>query len=218
LCTYNITMKLEINKGNRFGNFEVIKELPKYVLPSGQTNRVFLCECICGKTKEIRLLHLTRLRINSCGCLDNRYKSTTETDRYIRKIWRAIKYRTQKDYCESHLYFDKGVKVCDNWLNHYVSFKEWALKNKLRKGYHIDRIDGNKGYSPDNCRVVTPLVNANNRFNTYIVSYKGKDYPFMDLIRMKGLENNHNTIRGRLKRNWSVEKAVDTPIRKGNYK
>jgi len=137
--------------------------------------------------------------------------------RYVRKIWRAIKYRTRPSYFQSHLYYDKGVKVCNEWLTNYKSFEEWALINGLKKGTHIDRIDSNGNYDPFNCRVVTPVENANNRENTLFVVYKGNEYAIMNLLRDKGLINNEGAIRRRIKRGWSVERAFDTPIRVGNY-
>jgi len=210
-------MRLEIKKGNRFGNFEVIEELPVKRLPSGQTNRVFRCECVCGKSKDIRLGHLVRYKINSCGCLNIRRKGKTDSEKYIRKIWRAIKYRTDKNYHEKHLYFDKGIAVCDLWASNYDSFEKWAIKNKLRKGFHIDRKDGSLGYGPDNCRVVTPTVNANNRVNTHVVKYNNTTYPFMDLIRLKGLVAHQTSIRNRIKRGWSIEDAFNKKIRVGQW-
>ncbi len=211
-------MKIEIKEGDKIGNWEVLSELPRKVTPSGQKHRAFLCKCVCGTEKDIRLLHLSRNRINSCGCLTVRYKRVTDSDKYIRKIWRAIKYRTQENYAERHLYFDKGVIVCSEWLGDYGAFRNWAIKNGLKKGLQIDRRDGNGNYEPSNCRVVTPTVNANNRENTYFVKYNDKAIAFTDLLRSKGLMDQYNTIRGRIKRNWSIEKAINTPIKKGNYR
>jgi len=130
--------KLEISIGSRFGNWEVLRESERKITPLGQTNRVFECRCICGKTKEIRLLHLNRNSINSCGCRRFGVKRVSDEDIYIRKIWRAIKYRTQQNYVESHLYFDKGVCVCDEWLNNYDSFRLWAIDNGLKKANEDD--------------------------------------------------------------------------------
>lgn len=211
-------MKLEIKKGSVFGNFKVIDELPRLRLPSGQTNRVFKCECICGNTKDIRIGHLVRERINNCGCLKISNITKTNEEKYIRKIWRAIKYRTSENYFERHLYYDKGVIFCDEWKNNFDNFLKWSLENGLKKGLHIDRIDGNGNYHPSNCRVVTPVVNANNKVDTFYVEYKGTKIAFMILVRKKNLIDNYPAIRGRLKRGWSVEDAFDTPIRKGNYK
>jgi hypothetical protein len=209
---------IQLKEGEKIGNWEVLNELPRKITPSGQSHRAFLCRCVCGNEKEIRLLHLSRNRIKSCGCLTVRYKRVTDSDIYIRKVWRSIQYRTQKNYPEKHLYFEKGVIVCKEWLNNYDSFRSWAINNLLQKGLHIDRRDSNGNYDPVNCRVVTPLVNANNRSNTYYVEYDNELIPFTDLLRSKGLMNNYGAVSRRIERGWSVCRAVNTPIRKGNYK
>jgi len=218
LQVYICNMKLQIKEGDVYGNFSVLKELQPLRIPSGQTNRVFRVKCICGNTKDIRLLHLTRNRIKSCGCLVTKIQDRDERYKYIRKIWRAIRYRTSPTYCESKYYYDKKIQVCEEWANDFDVFYYWGIKNGLKKGTHIDRIDGNKNYSPENCRVVTPIVNANNKKDTTIVKYKGREIAFMLLIRELNLYNHHAAIMGRIKRGWDIDKAFDTPIRKGNYR
>lgn len=55
----------------------------------------------------------------------------------------------------------KGVRVCDRWLN---SFKNFLTDMGERPpGYQLDRIDNDKGYSPDNCRWVTQKQNLMNK-------------------------------------------------------
>ena len=137
---------------------------------------------------------------------------------YIRKIWRAIKYRTAENYFQKHLYYDKGVIVCELWLNNYSSFESWALFNGLKKGTHIDRIDSNGCYEPNNCRVVTPIENANNKKNTFFVDYKGEKVAYHILLRKLNKIDSSRTIRRRIERGWTHTRAIDTPIRKGNWK
>ena len=59
-------------------------------------------------------------------------------------------------------YEDRGIRVCDEWLDR-TKFFEWAFSNGYADDLQIDRIDNDKGYSPDNCRWVTPKENQHNR-------------------------------------------------------
>lgn len=207
-------MKLKVEIGYRYNKLEVLKEIDPYRLPSGQTNRAFLCRCDCGKEIKARLSHLVRGKAGcQCVFIDG-VKMESDNDVYIRKIYRAIKHRTSENYAEKHLYYDKGVKVCDEWLNDFSNFYYWAKRRGLKKGLQIDRIDSDDDYNPKNCRVVSPKVNANNKSNTFYVNYKGNKIAFMLLLQQKNLEDHACAIRGRIRRGWSVEEAIDKPIRK----
>lgn len=90
-------------------------------------------------------------------------------------LWKSIRYRcyskNSKDY---HRYGGRGIVMCDEWKNDFVSFHDWAIANgykeeKTDKGLNIltiDRIDVNGNYEPNNCRFVTNLVQARNKRDT----------------------------------------------------
>ena len=84
-----------------------------------------------------------------------------------------MKDRCKENYIDSHIYFKKGISVCKEWENDFEPFRLWSIENGYSKGLQIDREDNSKGYSPENCRWVTPKVNCNNRDCTTMVSYKG---------------------------------------------
>ena len=211
---------MNVNKeiGLKFNRLTILKEADPYILPCGQTNKAYLCKCECGKEKVIRRLHLVRGSIKSCGCFKTGLKmGKTESEPKLKKVWRQFKNRCTENYFESHLYFKKGIKVCKEWSEDYSEFKKWSLQNGYKLGLEIDRKDNSKGYSPENCRWVTTLVNSMNKDNTYFVTYKGEKKPLMLIITEKKIREHASTIRSRIKRGWTVEDAIDTPIRKGNY-
>jgi hypothetical protein len=206
--------KVEIFEGQRFGKLSVVEELEKIILPSKQVNRVVLCKCDCGVEKSIRLLHLVRGRISSCGCLQKTRRGEGKT--LLCKVWRSMKDRTKPGYTHGN-YSQKNIKLAKEWEDWEV-FKSWALSNGYQKGLQIDRIDNDGDYSPSNCRFVSFRDNQNNRDITIFVEYKGKKYPLTVILEEKGLEDSYGTIKSRIQSGWNHEKAIDQPIRKGNYK
>jgi hypothetical protein len=210
-------MKILLSKGQIFGHLSVVKEVNQLTLPSGQKNRAYLCKCECGNETVVRLSHLIRGRIKSCGCL---IKSRNgESTSRIFKTWKAMIERTNANYyIRSNRYKQRGIFVCDEW-NDYFNFKNWALQNGYDDNLQIDRIDNNGNYEPSNCRFVTNQQNANNREMTFFVNYGGKKYAIMDLFRKLNIPIKHQqTIRQRINRGWNHNMAFDKPIKNGKYK
>tara|TARA_R110002049_G_scaffold309180_1_gene518107 strand:- start:6412 stop:7020 length:609 start_codon:yes stop_codon:yes gene_type:complete len=198
---------LEIKKGTKFGKLTVVKEGDRLRLPSGQTNRTITCRCECGTVKDIRLLHLKRGRISSCGCKVKKLNGESHT--IYGKLWKSINTRIRKNHNERHLYYDKGIKMCDEWKNDFSKFKKFCIDNNYKKGLYIDRINGDKGYEPSNCRFVTPKESSNNTSSNLKYTYNGKRYTITDLMSLFNTNVKRPTIYARLKRGWSVYKAFN---------
>lgn len=127
-------------------------------------------------------------------------------------------YRAMMDRCycskvDSYpQYGGAGITVCDEWHD-IRNFKKWADISGFKKGLTLDRIDGTKGYSPENCRWATMKEQTNNRYNTIFYEYKGEKRALTDWASMFGISR--YTLYSRIKeQGWSVEKALETPVKK----
>ncbi|MDD4515662.1 hypothetical protein [Massilibacteroides sp.] len=207
--------KIIVNNGDVFGRLTIIQEIERLQIPSGQKIRRVLCKCECGKEVKVLLPHLIRGRIISCGCSYKIRDNESHTRLY--KSWHAMMTRCKENYFASHIYFKRGIDVSDEFQD-YRKFKKWALENGYKDNLQLDRIDNYKGYSRDNCRFVTALENRNNSRNTFYVTYKNRYISFSLLLIELGLKEHYAAILKRIKRGYSVEDAIDKPIKIGNYK
>ena len=197
---------------DKYGMLTIIEKVPDIVLPCGQKNKAFLCRCDCGREKVIRKLHLFRGRIKSCGCLGKDVHGESNTKLYT--VWNSIRTRCKPNHHEKHIYYDRGIAVCKEWLESFQAFKSWAIANGYKHGLQIDRIDNYLGYSPENCRFVDSKTNCNNRRNTIYVEYEGKKESLRMIIDRLRIETDFTTIYHRIKRGWDPHKAIHTPARK----
>lgn len=62
-------LKIEDLIGTSYGRFTILEEGIRYIEPNGKSQRVMICECLCGTIKSVKLKELRRGGIKSCGCL-----------------------------------------------------------------------------------------------------------------------------------------------------
>ena len=63
---------------------------------------------------------------------------------------------------ETRAYQDKGITVCDEWLQDRETFYKWAQENGYDETLTLDRENPNGNYEPSNCRWATKTVQARN--------------------------------------------------------
>lgn len=111
-------------------------------------------------------------------------------------------------------YGGRGIKVCKKWRKDFTAFCRWARSNGYDPKLSIDRIDNDKGYSPNNCRWADSKTQARNRRNNRIIEYNGESKAASEWAEICGL--NPKTFRNRLDAGWSVEDALTIPLGKHN--
>jgi len=205
--------------GQRFGRLKVLKLEKK----DKHYNLFWLCECDCGNKKVIRGSGLKANLTKSCGCLSvelstKRLNEATKTHGFANKerlyeIWKNMKRRcydkTNKRY---ENYGGKGVSVCEEWKNDYLVFRKWAFSKGYNENLTIDRIDVNGDYEPSNCKWSTLAEQMNNQTKNRFLTYRGKTMTMSQWADYLGLT--YGAINHRVQRNWSMERIVNTPMRK----
>lgn len=178
----------------------------------------WLCNCECGKSVVVIAKDLKNGHTKSCGCLQREIatqrmamrKTHGKTNTRLYHIWHGIKERCcSVNYVHYKNYGGRGITVCDEWLHDFQAFYDWALANGYADNLTIDRIDNNKGYSPDNCRWVTMKEQQNNRRNNRLITYNGKTQTISQWSEEKNI--NKRTLIDRLNHGWSTERALNTP-------
>ena len=158
--------------GMRFGRLVVIK---KSVNASNKVK--WICQCDCGNTIVIQSYNLLKNITKSCGCYRSECISDCKTihgESHTRlyRVWQGMKERCYKEsHVSYYLYGGRGIRVCDEWLNSYISFKTWAESNGYdweapRGQCTLDRKDVNGDYCPENCRWSDMKTQSNNRRNS----------------------------------------------------
>lgn len=130
----------------------------------------------------------------------------------IFNAWRGMKERCRSpNHVGAKYYFNKGISVCPEWSSDLLAFFQWSLKNGFEPHLTIDRINSNKGYSPDNCRWVSYLEQGRNLSKNRKIRFRGKTRCLSEWSEITGVSSGLLLARiGRL--GWSTELALTTPV------
>ena len=123
---------------------------------------VYMCQ-YCGKEFETQISNVKRGHTKSCGCFTANRTHGLRNHRFY-KTWKHMVDRCNNPKIKAYKdYGGRGISVCEDWLD-IRNFVDWCdLTHPNQEGYTLDRINNDKGYSPENCRWVDKSTQAINR-------------------------------------------------------
>lgn len=204
-------MKLIDLTGKTFGRLTVIERVE-----SSNKNAKWRCLCDCGKIVNVFGIDLKSGKTQSCGCLyserlaERNYKHGLSNTKLM-NIWRSMKDRCYNSKSRAfRIYGAEGKTVCEEWQE-FKPFYDWAMSHGYRDELTIERIDGTKGYSPENCCWATRQEQANNIRTNHLLTYNAETHTIAEWARLKNIP--YSALRMRLYRGWNIEKALNTPVK-----
>lgn len=144
-------------------------------------------------------------------------------------VWRLMKDRCFKANNPNYKHYGgRGIGVCERWMK-YKNFEDDMYDSYVYHGYDqgfyggeeghnnhttIERIDNDKGYSPENCRWATNKEQQKNRrpsSRSYQIEINGKTESLNRWCLIYNIK--YQTAMYRIKKlKWDFVKAITTPV------
>lgn len=204
--------------GKKFGKLLVTAESDVRVLPNGKRSRVWHCICDCGGNTWVRRAALVNGNTKSCGCYSAEKTRSmftkhghsaggAESPTYY--SWHNMMKRCTipkaKQYSD---YGGRGIKICPEWF----SFERFlADMGERPDGCTLDRREVDGDYTKENCRWATKATQSRNRRSNRLLTFNGNTMCVTDWAAQIGISE--ATLRGRLDRGWSLDRALTKPAR-----
>ena len=195
--------------GLRYGRLAVIERA------ANRNKHVYwLCQCDCGERVEVRADGLTRGSSVSCGCYQHEIVTKHgmwNTAAY--KTWRGMLLRCKTSSHPAYpRYGGRGIKVCERWHDFLAFYAD--MYPKPFKTASLDRIDNEGDYCPENCRWATKKEQSRNRSDNRVLNYYGTERCVTEWAETLGMKV--SALSMRLRKGWTVEDALETPVYLGN--
>lgn len=182
------------------------------VLPLVRMNpTMWLCRCECGTELYIRAATLKAGISKSCGCLQKdlaKVAHTTHGMKHTREwqTWTSMKYRCNPASKDAARYADRGIKVCTRW----GSFENFYADMGARpEGASIERVDNDKGYSPNNCIWATRITQGRNKRSNKHITFNGVTQTQSAWAAQLGVDD--TVIMRRINAGWPLDIALTAP-------
>lgn len=106
-----------------------------------------------------------------------------------------------------HNYGAIGISVCCRWKDSFIHFIEDM--GPKPESLTLERIDNSGNYEKDNCRWATRAEQSRNTRRNRFVTHNGETLCLQDWADRMGI--GASSVFARLRRGWTLEKALFTP-------
>lgn len=164
------------------------------------------CSCLNRTKKIVRLTDLKTGNTTSCGCITiERLKKHGYKNHHLYDVWNHMIQRcTNKNHKQYASYGGRGITVCNRWEKIETFIED--MSKGWKQGLTIDRIDNDKGYSPENCRWANQFVQSRNKRSNVNITLDGRTQCLMDWCIEKSL--NYQTVCSRIRSGQTFEKSL----------
>lgn len=195
--------------GITVGYVTAIKKLPSVRTSCGLKPK-WLCRCVCGTELVLFTSPFLRGQNQSCGCkkkelISKGNKKHGLSHHPIYAVWDTMIARCHRPSHKSYEHYNaRGIEVCDRWRKSFQSFADDMLAT-YKKGLLLERINNDKGYTPENCKWATPIEQANNTSTNHFIATPDGVMTVNQASRKYDIKP--TTLLNRIASNWP-EKAL----------
>lgn len=190
--------------GTTFKHLKILQER-SHKQPTGKTLFEVLALCACGVQKWVDERSVRRGKVTSCGRCSMLTHGGSRTPEYA--VWRSMLQRCHNPNHKAYAnYGGRGIAACPRWRvfeNFYADMGAQPFK-----GASLERVDNNKGYTPENCIWANASQQAINRRSNKTLTIDGVTKTYSQWAKHAGIGT--NTLSYRLTHNWDPKKAVFT--------
>jgi len=195
-----------IAPGERFGKLLVLR----FAYRTAKSEAYYHVRCDCGDELQVAQKHL-RGGVRSCRACGRTTHGMVKAPEY--SVWHNMRRRCAEPSSASYAYYGaRGIAVCERWASFENFFADMGPRPSPE--HTIDRKDSGGNYEPGNCRWATRGEQARNRSDNRLLTFGDETLCLSDWATRLGIAP--DTIDGRLRRGWPVERAVTEPPHREN--
>lgn len=180
-------------------------------------HRRWRCRCVCGRIAVVAGPSLVSGNTTSCGCRGRSVLGEATRTHGLRRtpeyrIWAGMIQRcTNSNNPNFKNWGGRGIAVCARWRHNFAAFHE-DMGPRPSTMHTLERTNNDGPYDRRNCVWATRKVQSRNHRHNRPLTLNGRTQLLTDWA--VELKTSMSTICQRLRRGWSVERALSQCVQR----